>query len=425
MCDYVGRANAEDARVERGPAIVFTAQAAVARGAVARVARACSFVVPVCASARSGARVMALLDAAERVWPRLMTVLELPRPILSTRDGARAPALELEESDSARVEPRLQDRVAWATFDAAALRLEVPGGIAPGCSLDAQVGHALALASAARSAPGLDPRSRDAQAAVLSELASGCILHRTLEAQDESARHPESSVIVGNDLAPQTLHGALFYRWLDAHYGKGPGRLLPLLWAFGPTQTPTGAAHWYNEPDSIDVLRESLKDARFTGSRLEDVWIDFAVDRLFFGRDELRFPETRSAPPAWAWEIPWPEKPRRLLSPHAVAPLGASYVLIDKRQAAAGSRLRLEAEWELEARLKWIVVKLDAQLRELGRIVVGSPERVTEAQMSVAELDRTAYIAIVAVNLGNPKFPLDPDDEVREPHGWLLTVAAE
>jgi hypothetical protein len=46
-------------------------------------------------------------------------------------------------------------------------------------------------------------------------------------------------------------------------------------------------------------------------------------------------------------------------------------------------------------------------------------------QGSITELDQSAYLLIVAVNLGNPKFVLNPDDELREPHTWLLSLAEE
>ena len=45
--------------------------------------------------------------------------------------------------------------------------------------------------------------------------------------------------------------------------------------------------------------------------------------------------------------------------------------------------------------------------------------------MSLANLDDTAQILLVGVNLGDPKFPYDPDEIVAEPHAWLLSLQAE
>jgi hypothetical protein len=50
---------------------------------------------------------------------------------------------------------------------------------------------------------------------------------------------------------------------------------------------------------------------------------------------------------------------------------------------------------------------------------------VTEAQATIVDLDRATDVLVVGTNVGDPFVPFDPDDERFEPHGWLLTLAAE
>jgi hypothetical protein len=45
--------------------------------------------------------------------------------------------------------------------------------------------------------------------------------------------------------------------------------------------------------------------------------------------------------------------------------------------------------------------------------------------MTVINLDGVDSLLIAATNVGDPFAPFDPDDETFEPHGWLLTLAAE
>ena len=106
-------------------------------------------------------------------------------------------------------------------------------------------------------------------------------------------------------------------------------------------------------------------------------------------------------------------------------PTGSSCILIRHDGAPKGSRLRVEATWEQHAKMLWAVVKLDAHGKELGHLVVPSHDRVTEAQMTVVDLDDVATVLLIGVNAGDGLYPFDPDDEVWEPHSWLMTVASE
>ena len=74
------------------------------------------------------------------------------------------------------------------------------------------------------------------------------------------------------------------------------------------------------------------KSALSTGSTVHDLWLDFAVARAFLGSadDGLHLPELRtlgdSARVTLDWDVPWPDRPRRLAPRVPVSPTGASYV---------------------------------------------------------------------------------------------------
>jgi hypothetical protein len=224
---------------------------------------------------------------------------------------------------------------------------------------------------------------------------------------------------------------SLFYWWLDTSFGNGPGDLVRALWAMAGTRTPLGAERWHDEPDVMDVLRVSFKDVIASGKRWEDALAEYGVTRALLGpRDDgVELPEARplgdAILPRIDWVVDWPSKPRRLAAPFPVAPTGSSYVLVRRAGAPAGARLRVEADWEQHAAFRWTVVKLDAKGREIGRVAIAAPPRATEAQATITGLDAADALLVVATNVGDPYVPLDPDDERFEPHGWLVTLAAE
>ncbi len=224
---------------------------------------------------------------------------------------------------------------------------------------------------------------------------------------------------------------SLFYWWLDASYSATPGGLVRAIWALSPTLTPLGAERWKDEPDGVDVLRQTFKDALTSGSRVEDLFAEFGTTRALLGPREngAELPEARPLGSALAprldWEIDWPAAARRLASPAGIAPTGSAYVLIHRAGAPSGSRLRLEASWEQHAAIRWTAVKLDAAGRELARIPIAAAPRATEAQGTIVDLDAAEAILVVGTNVGDPFVPFDPDDACFEPHGWLLTIAGE
>jgi len=207
---------------------------------------------------------------------------------------------------------------------------------------------------------------------------------------------------------------ALFFEWLDANFATYPGALVGGLWSLAPTKTGGHAWRWSGTPTGFDVLRVSLKNALGTDSTLDDVLARFAVHRA------LASPAARVA-----WHVPWPAKARRFASPIPVTPTGASVVLIDVAGAPAGAKLRVEAAWEDFGRMRWEIVKLDAQGRDLADIPVTSLPLGTSASMTVEPLDGVDRVVVVGANVGSTEHPFEPNQGWWEPHGWLLTIEGE
>ena len=195
--------------------------------------------------------------------------------------------------------------------------------------------------------------------------------------------------------------------------------------------TALGALRWNDEPDGFDVLRTTFKNALTTGSTLDDLFLEFAAARAFLGPpdDGSHLAEARplgdALRPPLDWEIDWPTSPRRIASPRPIAPTGASYVSIRHAGAPLHARLRLEAQWEEHSKMRWAVITRDPAGHELTRVLIPTTPRATEAQATIVDLDAVDTILIVITNTGDDAYPFDPDDEIWEPHGWLLTIASE
>jgi hypothetical protein len=144
---------------------------------------------------------------------------------------------------------------------------------------------------------------------------------------------------------------------------------------------------------------------------MDDILMEFALARV-----------NAWPPPHEAWHVAWPVRPRRLVSPVAVSPTGATYVGVDTAGAPKGSRLRLEMEWEDYARMRWSVLKLDSADNAIASIAVTSPDLATRAAVTVDMLDATRRIVVVGVNLGSTEHPFSPSQGQWEPHGWMVTL---
>jgi hypothetical protein len=356
------------------------------------------------------------LVAAERIWAALTQTLALPAPEGPWGERWR---VYLADGIDGGGRAAFVDRDALGAFDRGSSFGLVDRRLTPGCALDLALARAVARGSLWRAAPATDEGSAVAEAETLAHLTTPC----SPDAADASdlatfQANPERALVDPRD--PAFDRGAaLFFGWIDARFGSQPGALLEGLWALAPTRTSDAAwrdARWAGAPDAFDVLRASLAGALWRGSTLDDVFVRFAVDRA----------TALSAPPiAPSWVVPWPASARRLASGAPLAPTGSSYVVIDRAGAPAGSRLRIEAEWEEYARMRWTAVKLDASGHALAEIAIRTIDRVPRASMTIDGLDGAARVLVVATNVGGTERAFDPDQGEWEPHGWLLTVAAE
>jgi hypothetical protein len=305
----------------------------------------------------------------------------------------------------------LQERDPRAHFDSATSFGVVDSATPLGCPLDFAVAGAIARACLWRAVPATDEGSARAQADSLARLAVPCAISEA--DREEFQSHPERTLIDPFSFA-FNRGASLFFEWLDATFAREPGGLIRGLWALAPTRTPSRAWRWSSMPTAFDVLRESLKGALSSDSTLDDVFVRFAIRRAQVN------PAVRLA-----WHVPWPVSARRLASPEPVSPSGASYVLVDHAGAAPGAKLRLEAQWEDYGRMRWVVVKLDKGGGTMAVIPVTSLDRGTHASLTVESLDEVDRILVVGVNVGSTEHPFYPDQREWEPHGWLLTLAAE
>lgn len=98
---------------------------------------------------------------------------------------------------------------------------------------------------------------------------------------------------------------------------------------------------------------------------------------------------------------------------------------VDYRGSPRGAKLRLEAQWEDYARMRWLVVKRDAANKTLAVLPVTSTDHGTAASMTVEGLDGVDHLLIVVQNLGSTEHAFDPDQGEWEPHGWLLTLEGQ
>lgn len=398
-------------------------------------ARVCSFSRALCVigdKRTQAASLLAVLAAGERAWDLATGALALPPP--DADPGTGAYDIYVVDKVPGTSVTAIGERDPRSAFDrASAYTLLDAASAHEGCALDALMAREVTRAILFRVAPATDEGSARAETAYLARLMVPCAAGSVDEISTFQA-FPDRGLVdtwQGSDPAFAASFGrggALFFWWLDDSFGTSPGAIVRATWALSPTKSPPHGWRFTNEPDGFDVLRMTFKNALSTHSTIDDLFLNFAAARALIGTpadpNETHFLGDAAAA-RLDWEIAWPTSPRRLASPHPLAPTGSSYVSISRDGAPKGSRLRVEASWEEHAKMRWVILKLDANGREKSRVLVPTVDRATEAQATVVELDDTAKVVIVAMNAGDVAYPFDPDDEVFEPHGWLLTVAAE
>ena len=393
-----------------GPTIDF----ATPPDGAAAWAQACSLRHPVCVHAAPRTRpslLVAALGASERAWDVLTGALTLAPP---DADADGAWHVYLQDGVEGGSTALLAARDPVAHFDRATSFALVDRAVPVGCPLDFALARAVAQASLWRMAPATDAGSARAETQMLARLATPCYVGDVGVDEERMFEDEPERAVVDPASAAFDRGAALFFEWLDANFATYPGALVGGLWSLAPTKTGAHAWRWSGTPTGFDVLRVSLKNALGTDSTLDDVLARFAVHRA------LATPAARVA-----WHVPWPAKARRFASPIPVTPTGASVVLIDVAGAPAGAKLRVEAAWEDFGRMRWEIVKLDAQGRDLADIPVTSLPLGTSASMTLEPLDGVDRVVVVGVNVGSTEHPFQPNQGWWEPHGWLLTIEGQ
>jgi hypothetical protein len=404
------------------------------RGTIA----ACSFRYPVCVHARRGlaqAAVLGTLADLEHASAALVDTLGLPPPLADGRAGGgaafdlylvrpEAPGLDGRPVTTARDDP---DPAPFDRASAFALLRED----APPVKIRANlVARALASAIGWGLDAGEAPAIRESQAAYLAELVAPCGLVST-ELIDDFQAHPERALAAPG--AAGYAVGVALPWYLDVALGGGiPGAVPTALAVISGQRTRPGSLRWNNEPDLFDALRSTLK-ARTPAAAIADFWLEFALARLFMGSrdDGVHFPETAFSGSAgrvrFDWSVPYASLPRRLTPERPIDPTGATYTWIDLRGAPAQLRLVFRIEWEPPVPFHWALVRIASDGTEASRVLVTSQQKATVAEKNLDALDGLAGVAVVGVNVGDLALddPFDPDHVPYEPHGYVLTIAAE
>jgi hypothetical protein len=375
------------------------------------------------------------LAALERASALIVDTLGLPAPLADGRAGGSAAfdlylvppsSIELEGSPVATArddpDPAPIDRASAFGF----LREDAPAGCARA--------NLTARAFASGSAWGIDAGEatavRESNAAYLAELVAPCGAV-TSELIDAFQAHPERALAAPGAGDPAVGMALAWY--LDVALGSGaPGIVPTALGVISGQRTAFGSLRWNNEPDLYDAIRSMLK-ARTPPLTISDLWIEFAIARLFMGSrdDGVHFPETAFTGSAgrirFDWSVPFASLPRRLSPERPIDPTGATYIWIDLEGAPKKARLVFRAEWEAPVPFRWALVRIGSDGAEASRVLITPQQKATSAEKNLDALDGLSGIAVVGVNVGDLALddPFDPDHAPYEPHGYVLTVAAE
>jgi hypothetical protein len=307
------------------------------------------------------------------------------------------------------------DLLAWSDRRSS-FGLMAPPGASPGCGPELEVARVLAEALLL----GLDSSVGDGvlamQSSYLATLVSPCSSAED-DAVDRAQREPDRALA---SFPRGRLAGSLLLPWyLDDHYrSRGAGGVMTALIALGAQRADPKATLLQDEPDAFDALR------RATGDRdqsLDDLLLDFAVTRAFAGArsDGAHLSGTESwgdfARPRFEWSVPFASLPRRLGPSRQLEPTGATYLWVDTPEPSVGGLL-VQATWEPWQVLRWALVKVDAEGREVGRLADTGVYGHSTVQLAVEDLRGLAGVLIVGTYVGNDDRarPYDPDEPVAE-----------
>ncbi|WP_172824849.1 NAD(P)H-quinone oxidoreductase [Pajaroellobacter abortibovis] len=395
----------------------------------------CSLNYPVCIHSDAEVtptHLLSVLDSIENAWSTATGPLGLPPPDIDWRTDAYP--IYLVNQLETGAETSIHLRTDFGGIDRSSAFTVLDKHVQPDCTMDWLLARELARAILWRLSPSTDSATARSQSSFWSWLMTFCPMpeediagfqscpeHALADPWDESELSKRVSFSRG---------AALFYRWLDTHFGSGLGTMIQALWTLSATHTPPQQGWWDSNPNTFDVLRATFKNRLSQQASFDDILLQFAIARPFLGAasDPFNLPEMGSlgevAHIQPAWDISWPERPRRLASPRGISPTGAAYIRVDTHTSPPGASLRIELEWESYARMKWAIVKSNSDGSSQSQLLIPSYENATEAQTTVSDLGGTAVLWIIGLALGEPHTLFHPETSHLEPHGWMLTLAS-
>jgi hypothetical protein len=376
------------------------------------------------ASAGTPDRAHAALAALEGAYRRLVIAARLPAPLRRWDPNHGSPAVtwKLLDNDSALDVEHWP--LAGSSFESEALVCRSGVATASDATLERDAYLCIGEAIAMRLDAAESPRSRRAFAESLWWEFGRPSEADVFEIQLANARPYRASV--GRDERADAAATAQLFEYFEQSLGTpAPFALVTGLFAVSGEPRKQGTARYVNEPDWLDVIRESLGDDR----------ADFAhrINAFAAARAQLGSTEGPLAHLAWAgnaskliadWDVRVSSLPRRVASNKPIEPLGSMLVRLDVDVPTKELSLAIHVEWEPPVPFTWTAVKLDAQGRETGRIDFAFEPRVTSAEKRLVALDDARTLLILGTNLGgiDAAHLLDPDHAPFEPHGCTVYV---
>lgn len=288
--------------------------------------------------------------------------------------------------------------------------------------------HCLGFAIAGALDAAETPALMDAYASHLAWL-TGTQDNRDLTGLDDLQANPET-VPIGRSSSANAAGGALLLEALEETWQHPkPGWVATTLLGLSRSEGVSRGLSWNNEPDWFDVLRYSFGES---ANNTADWLAGLALDRALLGNKatgRLRGLAVLgdAARVRFDWRLAFSSLPRRVALSKPLQPLGTAYLWLDLDQVTSGMTLGFRAEWEAPVAFKWLLVSLDDQGREVGRLEVPYLETATSVERTWASFSAEGARAVIiaGVNLGavDPAHPFDPDYEPWETHGCTVYLA--
>ncbi|HEY5960375.1 MAG TPA: hypothetical protein VIV60_27665 [Polyangiaceae bacterium] len=372
-------------------------------------------------------RLEVALSSLEQAYRRLVIAADLPAPLRRWDPSHGSPAVTwklLDDDSSMQTE---HWPIGGSAFESEALVCRSGVATANDATLEREAYLCIGEAIAMRLDAAESPRSRSAFAKALWWEFGRPGAADTFEIERVNAQPYRAAV--GRDERAEAASTAQLFEYLEHSLGTAaPFALVTGLFAVSGqprTKVTKANARYVNEPDWLDVIRESLEDNR----------ADFAhrVNAFAAARAQLGNPDGPLGHLAWAgkaaklradWDIRVSSLPRRVASNQPIEPLGSMLVRLDVDVPTKDLSLAIHVEWEPPVPFTWAAVKLDAQGNEMGRIDFAYEPRVTTAEKRIMALDGTRTLLILGTNLGgiDAAHLLDPDHAPFEPHGCTVYV---